>query len=576
MASAGVGVGGDNNNKLDNVSAICLTCAISVLVAKHLPDGFINLLVAILLGFLLIRTNPVMSRQLEELVVSALSQIDQWFKSQLTASSSASSNNNNNKAKKGYRVANALGDVLDSEEKDEVLVTHNSEFSTKRNVASEITYVAKGGIAPGLLDRQMTSKMGMRSYKLDRQGSVPAVFVKKEDVDGLRIVKRASFTARTDIIAEREDEAEQAEQGKVVEEEEPTSFENVVDQAGIVPHQGGDSEDGESKALNQFLFRRASGMLDLSGKNFADELSAIDAASPAARLKKGVRPPVNIQIASDLHIEMVWNHSKLSSHEQQEILDKMITPSAPYLVLAGDIGCPGDVWGKRQYSQFIEKQADSFEMVFVIAGNHEYYSDAKTFGQNNTAPQIHSTIKQICSKFHNVVFLDRKCAILDGVRLVGVTLWSDVDAEQENHVEAYVSDYKRIRVPNNDSLFSSARSLTVKDSRAWHKVDVQFIEWQCKQAEKCGQDVVLVSHHGPLLEGTSAPSNANSPISSAFSSDLSSLMQNTRCIKAWIFGHTHHCADFVTPNNGIRVVSNQHGYFYDRSEGYKPDFVLTV
>jgi hypothetical protein len=555
MALAGVGPDLGGNSKQDTVTLVCLTSAISISVAKYLPDAVVSLLVAGLLGFLLIRSNPEWSRQLEELWANGVNKTQAAFKSI-------------KRRKKSMTVASALGDIANSD-KDEVLITYNSNVQVKRNVSSEIAYVVK---KPNMLERQMTSKAGMKKYMLDRSGSVPSVYVKKEDAAELRITKKSSFTTKDDKRAEKteEDEQERASSPPRLEEEVST-FENVIDRAGIVPMAEEAAEEGVSQQFNQFLFRRASGMLDLSGKNVPKFAGSEQSTE---KFTKGVRPPLNIQIASDLHIEMVWNHSKLSYQEQQDILDSMIKPVAPYLVLAGDVGCPGDVWGKKQYAQFIEKQADAFEMVFVIAGNHEYYGDAKAFGQSNTAPTIHATMKQICSKFHNVVFLDRKCAVLDGVRLVGVTLWSDVQPEQENHVEAYVSDYKRIRVPNSDSLFSSSRQLTVKDSRAWHKVDVQFIEWQCRQAMRSGQDVVLISHHGPLLEGTSNASHSSSPIASAFSTDLSQIIEKSPCIKAWVFGHTHHCADFT--HQGVRVVSNQHGYFYDRSEGYKSDFVLTI
>jgi ankyrin repeat protein len=67
----------------------------------------------------------------------------------------------------------------------------------------------------------------------------------------------------------------------------------------------------------------------------------------------------SIQVASDIHLEF---------YQEGKDLSQLIIPSAPYLALLGDIGLPI----KRQnYKQFLLDMSEKFEIVFVLAGNHE-------------------------------------------------------------------------------------------------------------------------------------------------------------------------------------------------------------
>jgi ankyrin repeat protein len=66
-----------------------------------------------------------------------------------------------------------------------------------------------------------------------------------------------------------------------------------------------------------------------------------------------------IQVASDLHLEF---------YKEEKDLSNLIIPSAPYLALLGDIGLPIK---RPNYKQFLLDMSEKFEIVFVLAGNHE-------------------------------------------------------------------------------------------------------------------------------------------------------------------------------------------------------------
>ena len=71
---------------------------------------------------------------------------------------------------------------------------------------------------------------------------------------------------------------------------------------------------------------------------------------------------VSIQIASDLHIECIDN-------DDVDPLD-FVTPEAPILILAGDIG---SFYRQKQLKNFLTKLCTHFQIVLYIIGNHEYY-----------------------------------------------------------------------------------------------------------------------------------------------------------------------------------------------------------
>ena len=283
---------------------------------------------------------------------------------------------------------------------------------------------------------------------------------------------------------------------------------------------------------------------------------------------------IQIQIASDLHIELVCETPNISGAKMDEIVEEMIVPSAPILVLAGDIGCPGTFRGFPFLEKFLMTQASRFEYVFYVAGNHEYYSQVSGFtGACATAPDVHKIIRQMCDKIDNVFFLDRKVAVINGIRIVGATLWSHINDSQVPDIEAHVSDYKRIHMrAKSKSPFVATRLLRTHDAMAWHRYDLQFLEEQVDIAERNREEMVIITHHAPSFNGTSHRCHSNSKMSTAFATDLERLCQPH--VKAWIFGHTHFCSDQMI--NRTRLVSNQRGYYYDRESEYRPDCVIEI
>lgn len=113
--------------------------------------------------------------------------------------------------------------------------------------------------------------------------------------------------------------------------------------------------------------------------------------------------PLSAYVASDFHVDK--NHENVNRLPPAH-------PDVPYMILAGDIG---DVTN-RTVIEFFEKARSNYRLIFV-AGNHDLYS-------NDPEYYVKKQIKTLVGS--NGYFLDDSSVIIDGVEVIGSTLWSDV------------------------------------------------------------------------------------------------------------------------------------------------------
>lgn len=248
------------------------------------------------------------------------------------------------------------------------------------------------------------------------------------------------------------------------------------------------------------------------------------------------RPSVSFQVLSDLHLEI-----------NQQYPSFEIPLCAKHLILAGDIGRLVDY---DNYRDFLQKQTDRFEHVFLVLGNHEFYGGTFAGGLEKARQ-----LEREPSFNGRLVVLHRRRYNIPGSRVtvLGCTLWSKVSHESRDIVRSKIKDFQKIE------------GWTVDDHNAAHDSDlallldeIQSVQQENRRAEKQSQkqSILVVTHHAPSLRRTSSPQHENSPWKSAFGTDI--LSQTTNRVKVWVFGHTHYTTDFK--ECGIRVVSNQRGY----------------
>lgn len=237
---------------------------------------------------------------------------------------------------------------------------------------------------------------------------------------------------------------------------------------------------------------------------------------------------LTVQFCSDLHLEFYAN--KAIDYQA------LVKPVAPIIALLGDIGHPVE----SHYADFIDYCAKHFQFVLIISGNHEYY--------NNDKITIDQIINYICYQYNNVFYLNRQSKVINGCRFIGATLWSEIPSKNFDFISNYLNDYHLISYSNS--------KVTPAITNAWHQQDLAFIKNELKQANIHKQEVVVLTHHCPLINGTSHPIYVNSRSNCAFATDLSYLF--TSNLKYWLCGHTHY--NFTINYNNTIVMSNQAGY----------------
>lgn len=114
--------------------------------------------------------------------------------------------------------------------------------------------------------------------------------------------------------------------------------------------------------------------------------------------------------------------------------------------------------------------------------------------------------------------------------------------------------------------FRKIEGWTVGHHNAAHESDLSWLRQQIgsvqaenKERQKGESERLIlgITHHAPLVRGTSNPDQAKNPWSPAFATDILSQGDWTN-VKAWIFGHRHYITELK--KSGVKVVSNQRGY----------------
>ena len=247
------------------------------------------------------------------------------------------------------------------------------------------------------------------------------------------------------------------------------------------------------------------------------------------------------QILSDLHLEI----ERVGAPLGKEFYYYEIQPAAPHLVLLGDIG-----WTVQDgLFAWFEQQLSRFQIVFFVPGNHEPYrtsiddslSRLEVFAAKYSVPG---------ASFGRFVLLNRtRYDISPTLTLLGCTLWSRLDMHNIDILSWSVIDFARI-----EGWTPELRSVEHHRDLQWLNTTVSDIS-----RDEPHRKVIILTHHAPAVEGTSAPQYVGGPTSSAFATELSGEpCWNANAVTLWAFGHTHFNCDFV--RNGVRLYTNQRGY----------------
>lgn len=236
---------------------------------------------------------------------------------------------------------------------------------------------------------------------------------------------------------------------------------------------------------------------------------------------------MKLHILSDLHLEF-------APYRPMDTLPLAVDADA--VVLAGDI-CPG-VRGVQW-----ARQAFADKPVIYVPGNHEAYG--------TVLPDLLADLRREAAG-SNVHVLNNDELVLDGVRFLGTTLWTDFNVDGDAW-QGMAMAHARRSMADFWSIYSGKDApFTPYQSRELHLQARQWLE--LKLSEPFAGETVVVTHHGCSRHSIARRFHGNM-LNPAFTSDLEFLLG--RCA-LWVHGHTHDSFDYEL--EGTRVIVNPRGY----------------
>jgi len=258
---------------------------------------------------------------------------------------------------------------------------------------------------------------------------------------------------------------------------------------------------------------------------------------------------MKIFLSSDIHVERAAKN--FDPFKDYECLRFQYPKNADVVVLAGDVG---------EWTNGLEWSAQKFKgkQIIYIMGNHELYDlDLSVIDEMQTK-----------AKELKIHLLDQDEVIIDGVRFLGCTLWTDLNKykpETVAEIWQYMNDYKYISCKgwwqNKQNKAQALWLMNLETEYGFdpiyfsptvayllHKMCLHWLDNKLKQ-NFCGKTVV-VTHHAPTMHGTD---------DYAYGSDLSEFIsKHSDKVDCWMHGHIHTPVDYNISN--VRIVSNPRGY----------------
>ena len=274
---------------------------------------------------------------------------------------------------------------------------------------------------------------------------------------------------------------------------------------------------------------------------------------------------MRLQLASDLHLE--------------RYPDFTLAPAAraDTLVLAGDVGSyqessrlGGDDFGLARFAP----GPGRWQRVLYVPGNHEY--DGQDF------EATHQRLREVCDRL-GITWLEREVLVIDGVRFVGTTLWSDFDAlgaGKSTVTQQLQAREKAYRAANFYlRRFTATRYGEPMLAEQWREQALLCQQWlrEALAQPHASGPTVVVTHYAPSLLSAD-PRYGLTPGTAGFCNALDDLLAHA---DLWLHGHLHCRSDCEVEDRATgrrcRVLANPRGYFSKgEQEGFQPDCVVDL
>lgn len=230
-------------------------------------------------------------------------------------------------------------------------------------------------------------------------------------------------------------------------------------------------------------------------------------------------------------------------------------PECDLAVVAGDVDVP------LPYALMGVEQIVGDTSAIYVPGNHCYY--------NHNFDQLQ---KDWVNQPRGVVMcMDRMTTVINGVRFICATLWTDYNLYGNPKEGMDLADWgmndHRLIMKGTGQLFRA------RDALLEHQHSAKYIETILDQP--FDGKTVVVTHHCP--HPNSIHEMFRHPrfkaLNPAFASDLSYILDKNNAPDLWIHGHTHHSFDYTVGKT--RVICNPKGYKNENPQ-FNPQLVIEI
>lgn len=259
-----------------------------------------------------------------------------------------------------------------------------------------------------------------------------------------------------------------------------------------------------------------------------------------------------VGLLSDLHLE-------------GSNIDTLENPGWDILVISGDLSADLNLLDRF----FSYKVPTDIPIVYVL-GNHEY--EGRKFNE------VVEQYREVLQPFEHVHLLDNESVVIDNIKFIGSTLWSNFELngitsqkESMNWAKNNVVDFKYIFMENLDGS-GKYHPITPEEMIKENEKAQKFIEFELKNNPFEGEKFV-VTHFAP--HKNSIQPNFKNMDSSYWVNNFENLMGFAQY---WVHGHTHSNFDYTIEDT--RVICNPRGFSkkfnVDANNSFNRQLILPV
>lgn len=218
---------------------------------------------------------------------------------------------------------------------------------------------------------------------------------------------------------------------------------------------------------------------------------------------------------SDLHLES-------SNFDLHASIDRGI------LLLIGDISADFTM-----LDAFFRKLNPEVKAVYV-PGNHEF--EGKKFDE------VVPFLKDLLTIYPNVTVLDNESVIIDGIKIIGSTLWTNFDIADYfvrrdilKRCDEIMPDFLKVRILDNGVY----RRYTVQDSIRQFDKAVQYLEYELTR-NRVNMPTVVATHFAPS-KLSAHPKFEKDAMNAYWVNQIDHLV---KLADYWFHGHTHETMEY--------------------------------